>query len=155
MHDEIQVRPFCRNDIIELFEMMSQLATFEGYELQITPHDLERDGLGDRPTFGALVAENTRQQNLLGMAVHYTIPFTYHGRPNMVLKELYVREDYRKLGVGSKLFLTLCNLARKQGCKQLLWTVVPWNENAKKFYRRHGGSEETQWDTWLIPDLNL
>lgn len=151
---QVNVRAFRHEDVPRLFEMMKALSDFEGYKLEISVDDLIRDGLGDRPTFGVLVAERCGTSDLMGMAVYYTIPFTYHGRPNMVLKELFVQQESRGLGVGTRLFTALCNLARERNCKQLLWTVVPWNYTAKKFYAKHGGQVENQWESWLIPDLH-
>ena len=48
--------------------------------------------------FTAFVAE--QDDDLVGMAVVYTIPWTYTLRPKVVLKELFVEEAARNMGAG-------------------------------------------------------
>ncbi len=147
--NEIVVRPFHAEDVPQLHALMSALADFEGYDLAVTPADVIRRGLSETPQFEAFVAHNKGSTDLVGMAVIYQIPYTYHLKPNLVLKELYVSEGSRGCGVGDALFGAVKARAAELQCGQLLWAVVPWNENAKRFYRKHGGRSEDRWESWI------
>jgi GNAT superfamily N-acetyltransferase len=100
---EFQVRPFQAADAPQLLELMQDLAAFEGYggQFAVTARELVVHGLvGAR--FGAFVAAEPGHR-LLGMAVHYRIPWTYDLKPTLVMKELFVAERARGRGVGRAL----------------------------------------------------
>ncbi len=86
--EEIVVRPFHAEDVPQLHALMSALADFEGYDLAVTPADVVERGLSEAPQFEVFVAHNTGSTDLVSMAVVYQIPYTYHLKPNLVLKEL-------------------------------------------------------------------
>ncbi len=102
--NEIVVRPFHAEDVPQLHALMSALADFEGYDLAVTPADVVERGLSETPQVEAFVAHYMWSTDLVGMAVVYQIPYTYHLKPNLVLKELYVSEGSRGCGVGNALF---------------------------------------------------
>ncbi|MGI9370429.1 MAG: GNAT family N-acetyltransferase [Ruegeria sp.] len=146
---EIVVRPFQAADVPQLHALMLALAEFEGYDLAVTPADIIDRGLSDAPQFEAFVAHHTGSTELLGMAVVYQIPYTYHLKPNLVLKELNVTEASRGSGVGEALFGAVKSRAAELQCGQLLWAVVPWNDKAKGFYSKNGGRSEDRWESWI------
>ena len=82
---------------------LSQLAIFEEYidTFRVTEANLIAYGLTENPLFGAFVAAEHSSGRLLGMAVHYVVPWTYDMRPDLVLKELFVIKDVRGLGIGA------------------------------------------------------
>ena len=57
------------------------------------------------------------------------------------LKRMAVAKDYRQQGVGTQLFNTLKEFARKQGHKTILAGMVPENTTAINFYKKHGFTE--------------
>jgi len=85
---------------------------------------------------------------LYAMAVYYFIPYTYTLKPNMVLKEFYVHQDYRGTGLGSKLFAELKNIASARECGQITWLVMHGNTKAEAFYEKQGASKDTKWQVW-------
>lgn len=145
------VRPAQRADAGALLALMRALASFEGYRDQfcVTADDLLERGLGDGSLrqFSALVAA-TADGELLGYAVVYPVPFTFDLRPNLVLKELYVRETSRGAGVGHALMAAVLAAARQLGCARLKWDVLPGNAPAHAFYRSVGGAPDTGWQGW-------
>ncbi|OOO19700.1 GNAT family N-acetyltransferase [Agrobacterium pusense] len=127
---------------------MRQLAEFEGYAaaLHVTENDLVRHGFGERPSFGAFVAQ--LDDALVGLAVHYEIPWPFDMRPVVVLKELFVVEAARGSGVGASLFDRVAEHASARGASILRWTALPDNHDAKKFYTSRGGRLDKNWETW-------
>lgn len=130
---------------------MRGLAVFEGYdeEFRVTVDDLILHGLGPSPRFGAFVADDGRGL-LLGVAVHYVIPWTYDLRPTLVLKELFVEADGRRQGVGKALMEAVFSEAERIGAPRVQWQVLADNESAKAFYRGLGAAMDAKWHPWGI-----
>ena len=149
---DISVRPFTRRDVPQLLSLMRGLAKFEGYidAFEVTEEALLEHGLGHDPKFEAVVAHEEDKADLLGMAVLYAIPWTYDLRPNLVLKELYVDESARGMGVGAALFEAVARRARVLNCSRVLWTVLKGNGDAERFYRQQGGAPDPLWDSWTL-----
>ena len=149
--EQLRVRRFVRDDVPQLLELMKGLATFEGYidEFRVTEADLVRFGLKDAPTFDAWVAVAEEPQ-LLGMAVTYVVPWTFTLAPRLVLKELFVVESARGLGVGTALLRQVARVALDRGCDHVQWTVLQSNEAGAEFYRRHGGQPDEAWQLWNL-----
>lgn len=146
----LNIRPFSRLDVGPLLGLMKDLARFEGYidDFQVTKTDLIEKGLGDTPVFEAYVAEIGGC--LCGMAVIYSIPWTYDLRPKIVLKELYVAKRHRGLGVGNSLIEAVRKRAVEKGASQVSWTVLKGNKRAEEFYTRLGGEPDPIWDGWVL-----
>lgn len=151
MADQIQVREFNETDIEQLLNLMRGLAAFEHYldAFAVSRDDLIERGLNGSPQFTALVAVNHNDE-LLGMAVYYLVPYTYDLAPDMVLKELFVSEDARSQGVGEALMERLQQDAKSRGCERIKWFVLSDNERAKSFYKRIGGKKDTKWENWTL-----
>ncbi len=148
--DQVHIRGFRKNDVPQLLSLMKQLAVFEGYieDFEISENDLIDLGLRPSPSFSAYVA--VCDNALLGYAVCYQLPFTFDLKPTWVLKELYVADAARCLGIGEKLFSHVKNSAKQNGAARLDWLVLPENVTAQKFYRRHGGQPDDGWQRWQI-----
>ena len=146
------VRPFAAEDAPQLLDLMRALAVFEGYidAFRVTEADLLSFGLGPQGRFGAVVAAEAASGRLLGMAVHYVIPWTYDMRPTLVLKELFVAEDARGSGVGQGLMNAVIDEARRIGAPRIDWLVLAGNEAAMAFYRGLGGRQDDTWLRWRL-----
>lgn len=138
-------------DVAPLHELMLDLAAFEGYsdEFAVSADDLLRLGFrpDHEPDFDCVVAEMNGA--LAGYALTYVIPFTYDLRPSVVLKELFVRPEFRSQGLGSQLFATVVEQSRVRNARLLRWQVLPSNHSAKRFYLRHDGRPDRQWESWV------
>jgi len=145
------IRKATERDAVGLLGLMKELALFEHYldGFDVTESELIERGLREQsnPQFTAFVATNEQGQ-FLAYAVVYLVPFTFDLHPDLVLKELYVKNDARGLGIGQALFAAVNAYAVAQGCKRIKWTVLPDNESAKLFYRGVGGMPDAEWEGW-------
>lgn len=148
------IRAFEERDIPQLLELMKGLARFEGYidQFRVTESDLRRYGLGEDPSFEAFVAAAGDSGELLGMVVLYRIPWTYDLRPTLIMKELFVIDEARGLGVGSALLKRAAERALAVGAPRLLWTVLDTNESAKRFYAAAGARMDSVWEPWGLDE---
>lgn len=146
------VRRASAGDAAALLVLMRALARFEGYleQFRVTETDLLERGLGrqSRQEFTALVADDG-SGGLLGYAVVCSLPFTYDLSPNLLLKELYVQDSRRGLGVGRALMAAVMHEGRARGCARLKWDVLQGNTRAQAFYRSLGGAPDVRWEGWI------
>ncbi len=84
---------------------------------------------------------------------YITFFFTYStflAKPTLFLEDIFVLEEERKRGIGSKLFAFCVQEAKRHGCGRMEWTALDWNVNALDFYQRMGGKKQP----WLFLRLN-
>lgn len=147
------IRKAIEKDSEQLCTLMEKLAIFEKYidSFAITPDIVRQSGFRKSPQdFYCIVAEDN--ENIVGMLVYYFLPYTAQNRPAIYMKELYVNENYRGNKIGEQLVHALIKEARLNNCRQIKWTVAPWNEAAIKFYEKIGAKENRD---WLNYELNL
>jgi len=149
MNDFI-VRPFTKDDIPQLLDMMRGLAVYEDYidNFVVDEQTLVDWGLGKNPKFHIFVADQNGE--LLSYAACYEIPFTMDSRPTLVLKEMFALSKARGTGAASAAFDAVIDKAKSIGAGRINWLVLPDNERAKSFYKKHGGKLDTDWDHWHI-----
>ncbi len=137
-------------DVDRLLELMRGLARFEEYidDFAVTRESVLEHGFGDDRLFVAFVAE--QDDDLVGMAVVYTISWTYTLRPRVVLKELFVEESARNTGAGRALMAAVVSHARSIDAAELIWTVMDGNRAAEGFYLSLGASPDRKWNNWSL-----
>lgn len=149
----VTVRLANAGDAEALLQSMERLAEFEGYkaDFRVTTKELLARGLAasQGQEFLAFVAD-CAAGGLSGHAVVQEIPFTFDLRPTLVLKELFVAAADRSRGVGTALMEAVIAYARRRGCGQLRWLVLPGNDAAKGFYERFGGAIDSAWENWVL-----
>jgi ribosomal protein S18 acetylase RimI-like enzyme len=142
----INIRKAIESDSDKVWTLMKELAIFEKYidTFAITPDIVRESGFRkDPPEFYCIVAEDNAK--IAGILVYYFLPFTAQNRPAIYMKELFVDESYRGQKIGEQLMMALKEEAEQNNCKQIKWTVAPWNEGGIKFYERLGAKENRDW----------
>jgi GNAT superfamily N-acetyltransferase len=92
--------------------------------------------ISEKDHFKILVAE-TDSGKIIGFASTFIAWYSWIGK-SLYLDDLYIIDEYRKNGLGSRLMDEVIRLAKRQGCKKIRWQVSRWNENAIKFYKKKG-----------------
>jgi GNAT superfamily N-acetyltransferase len=139
------IRPARPEDIPELLAMIRELAAFEhlSHEVLATEADYETSLFGDSPSAGALLAEFDGAP--VGYAIHFSTFSSFLGRAGVWLEDLYVRPDFRGLGLGKALLKAVGAVAAKRGAGRYEWSVLDWNTNAIELYQRMGGRIMDEW----------
>jgi ribosomal protein S18 acetylase RimI-like enzyme len=147
----ITIRPMNESDVPELLRLMRAIVSFErGQNFSLDEAELLRRGFGERPEFGAYVADAGRG-SLVGIAVHYEIPFMHTLQPLLMLKWLYVDPEFRGGRVGQRLMRQMALHARARGHERFCWFVLNDNVPAQSFYRGAGATEDPEWRRWIMP----
>lgn len=140
-----KLKPLIILIIQEIAEFVNMLDS-----LKITENDLRRDGNfdgSDHASFYSYVAEI--DSCIVGYSFSH---FTYSSdtRKGLFLEEIYVKESFRKQGIGKKLFLENVKFAKAESCHRFEFHVLKWNHNAKKFYKKLNAENVTERDGWEL-----
>jgi GNAT superfamily N-acetyltransferase len=148
--DSLQIRPMARHDMPELLRLMAGIVAYErGTDFRLTEVELLRRGFGERPEFGAFVADRGGGR-LCGMAVHYEIPLMHTLEPLLMMKWLFVDADMRGHGIGRRLMQRMARHAVETGHRKFCWFVLKDNVAAQAFYGELGATSDPEWDRWIL-----
>jgi GNAT superfamily N-acetyltransferase len=150
---KLKIRKATEADIPQLLLLMRELAEFERYAdaFAITEEILREQGFRrSPPDFYCLVAEENGR--LVGLLVYYFVAFTYRGKPNLIIKELYVAQSHRSKGVGNLLMKAVAQEAERSGCGMIKWWVAKWNERGIEFYEQLGAKIDPDWHEFQMSE---
>ncbi len=140
----IELRRATREDIPRIFELVKELALFEKApeEVTATLADYEVNGFGENSLFGAYLA--FYQGKLAGFALWYFRFSTWKGK-RFYLEDLYVKDEFRGLGIGKQLIEICFEEAKLTNCTGMMWQVLDWNTPAIEFYRQYDAKFDGEW----------
>lgn len=141
---QIAIRKGLLADLPQALEMVKELAIYEKApdEVTVTIAEMEENGFGKNPIFEFFVAES--ENKIIGIALYYYKYSTWKGKC-IFLEDIIVTEQYRKTGIGKKLFDEVVKVAKQQKVKRLEWQVLEWNEPAIKFYKKLNSHFDSEW----------
>lgn len=140
----IIIRPGKKSDLQRLRELIVELAVFEKEPDAVTNtvQMMEKDGFGENPIFGFLIAEV--KDEIVGASIYYYRYSTWKGRM-IYLEDLIVTEKMRGKGIGKKLFDTTIQTGKNSDCVGMMWQVLDWNESAINFYKKYKAHLDDSW----------
>ncbi len=150
-----EIRPGLASDAETLAILIRELAEYEklAHLAQATADDLRSHLFGTRPVAEAIVAEV--KGTAAGFALFFPTFSTFRGQPGLYLEDLFVRPEYRGLGIGKALIAEVASHALDRGCGRLEWAVLDWNAPAIAFYRAAGARPLDDWTGFRIDDEAL
>ena len=77
------------------------------------------------------------------------------GKRRLWLKDLYVRKQARRIGIGRALMLAVARQATAQGCEGVYWDLWALNHAGKSFYESLGASEVADLAIWRASSRSL
>ena len=137
---DVEVRRAERGDLEALLRLV--LATYAHYyhpRRRLPDHRATRERLGRylnvSPGFEAFLALDG-DGDPLGYALYARAFWTSECDLALLLKEIFVFEQFRNLGIGGLLMRKVAEEAESSGCCRLIWMVDRGNADAMRFYRR-------------------
>ena len=142
MTNKVLIRPATESDIPGIHALVYELAVYEKEPEAVftTPEEyLEdfRNGL-----FESHVAE--MEGKVVGMTLFFMMYSSWKGKM-LYLDDFVVNEQYRRFGVGQKLYDAFIEEGRRRSCRLVKWQVLDWNEPAIKFYEKNEAIIEKGW----------
>ena len=152
----VRIRRATPGDAAAITAMIHDLALFERAPDQCTVVETQiRSALfGDSPTLQAHVAEVDGE--VAAMALWFLNFSTWDGVEGIYLEDLFVRPQFRRLGLARGLLAALANECVEHNYSRLAWAVLNWNTDAIALYQAIGGQPQSEWTTYRVsgPELS-
>lgn len=75
---------------------------------------------------------------------------TFSGKKILYLEDLYVRNEYRKHGIGGQFIDLLKKTAKENDCCWIEWKCADFNKNGERFYEKFGAKNDKTWKTYTL-----
>ena len=146
----VTIRPATVDDVALIAQLIRELAEYERLaDAAVATEDGLREQLfGERPAAEVLIAEADGEP--VGFALFFHTFSTFLGKRGLYLEDLFVRPDFRGLGLGKHLMAALARIAVRRDCGRFEWSVLDWNAPSIAFYRKLGA---TGMDEWTVQRL--
>lgn len=143
------IREVTPEDCPLLVQLIRELADYERLAdaMQATPDDLYRSLFIERAANAVLAYEADQP---IGFALYFFNYSTFVGRKGLYLEDLYVRPEFRGKGYGKALLLHLVEVAQKEQCGRMEWSVLNWNTPAIDFYNSLGAQAMNEWTVYRL-----
>lgn len=131
------IRAAAPADADTVHRLVGEIAAYQHESAHVTSTAARWRELLSRPDVTVLLAEHDHQA--VGYVSAVRRLHLWSGQDVLALDDLYVRADFRDLGIGRAL---MTELARRAAPDQLTitWGMQPDNKNAQRFYDRLGAT---------------
>ena len=149
------IRKAKEEDVPVILRFIKALAEYErlSHEVVATEEDLRRHLFGENRVAEVVIG----YEDLLpvGFALFFHNFSTFLGKPGIYLEDLFVLEEHRGKGYGTRMLASLAALALERDCGRLEWAVLDWNEPAINFYERLGAEAQSEWIRYRLSGKSL
>ena len=139
----MNIRSAKEEDIEDIIDLAYEFETYLD-DLESTPQS-ERiskqtiknvffEGFSD-PKHVVLVVEE--EDKIIGFSDFWVYPEFIHGGQSAYLNNLFITEEFRRKGIGSKLLFETINKAKDMKAVAMHISVLPENIIAQKFYKKN------------------
>jgi GNAT superfamily N-acetyltransferase len=130
--EKVEAKTF--NDFLNLIDKLAE------YEKLAPPNEdakkrLREDYLCDKPKYQAFVGK--LGQKYVSYVIFFYTYSSFLALPSLFLEDIFVLEEYRRLGVGKKMFDFVKESAKRETCSRIEFTVLKWNKSAQNFYEKN------------------
>lgn len=125
----------------QILDCIKELAEFERAPEKVTNTVEKMED--EQEHFRCLVAI-TPQGEVLGIALYFFAYFTWVGK-SLYLDDIYIRPQFRNLGIGKQLLRLVFEEAKKEKCHRVRWQVLNWNTNAIELYKQAKATLDDEW----------
>ncbi|MDV6014325.1 GNAT family N-acetyltransferase [Haloechinothrix sp. LS1_15] len=137
------VRDARASDVEEICTMIEEHAAYEGNgDLRLDRQAMAHHLFGEHPKAWVVLAHPEGEPDEVAGFVFCCWNFsTWEGKPGIWMDDLFIRPDYRRLGLGRELLDEL--RARTGG--RVEWEMQEGNDKAARFYASLGAYPVTGW----------
>ena len=145
MKFDLIIEPIKSANFNEFLFLIAKLAEYE----KLTPPDdkaklqLKKDGLSNRSKYAAYLGKIN--DKYVGYIIFFMTYSSFLAKPILYLEDIFVLKEYRKKGVGQKLFNFIVLKAKERDCGRIEWHVLDWNQLGIKFYEKNNAKCLSNW----------
>jgi GNAT superfamily N-acetyltransferase len=146
------IRKANSDDVKDILRLLIELAVYEKEPdaVKVTEQELIRDGFGENPKYQCILAEI--DNTIVGLAF-YTPRYSTWVGDTLHLEDLIVTEKMRGKGIGTVLYKSFLEEAKRRDVNRVEWSVLDWNKPAIDFYKKTGAIIDGL-DQWKIVRMN-
>lgn len=96
---------------------------------------LRQDCISDKPKYQAFIGKIGDKS--ASYIIYFFTYSSFLALPTLFLEDIFVLDEYRRLGVGKQMFDHLKTVAKQEGCGRIEFTVLKWNKLAQDFYEKN------------------
>lgn len=146
----VLIRAAASGDEAVIVAMIRELAEFERApeQCRVTETQIAAALFGDDPAARCLIAECDGEP--AAMALWFRSFSTWDGVAGIHLEDLFVREPFRRRGLGRALLAELARECVRNGYSRLGWAVLDWNTDAIALYDAVGARPMPEWITYRV-----
>jgi GNAT superfamily N-acetyltransferase len=148
---KISIRNATPEDFPVILSLIRELAAFEKTPEKVT--NTVEQMKQEQDLFRCFVAE-TEEGEIVGMSLYFFAYFTWVGK-SLYLEDIYIKESFRKMKIGTALLNRIFEVAREENCKRVRWQVLNWNESAIQMYKKNGAEIDAEWLNCSYDDVGI
>lgn len=147
--NQFSIRKATAEDVSIIQSCIEALAEYEqlSHEVSVTETQLLESLFTHNEANCLLAFEGNKS---VGFAIYFYNYSTFLGKRGLYLEDLFVYPEYRGLGYGKQLLLSLVEIARDEECGRMEWNVLDWNTPAIEFYKSLGAKAMEGWTTYRL-----
>lgn len=146
---DFSIRIAKEDDVPLILTFIKELAAYENLsEEVVATEESLYDSLFYRHQAEVIIGEYEGLP--VGFALFFHNFSTFLGKANLYLEDLYIKEEYRGLGLGKAMFACLARIAVERNCKRLDWWCLDWNESSIEFYKKMGAKPMSDWTVYRL-----
>jgi GNAT superfamily N-acetyltransferase len=96
-----------------------------------------------KPLINVLLAK--ADNKFIGYAFYFFSYSSFLAKPTLYLEDIFILEEYRRVGAGKLFFKELNKIAKAKKCGRIEFIVLDWNTSAISFYNKLGIKELDGW----------
>lgn len=139
------------SDLSLILGFIKEIAEYEklSHAVEATEESLKKH-IFEKRRAEVLIVE--KDEKPMGYVVYFYNFSTFTGTSGLYLEDIFIRSEYRGMGLGKEIFKLLGKIAREEGCKRMEWVCLNWNEPSKKFYTGLGAIPMEEWTTFRLTE---
>ncbi|KAI7908080.1 acyl-CoA N-acyltransferase [Cokeromyces recurvatus] len=159
----IEIKPATIKDIPVILDFIKRLAEYEKLSHEvIATEDVLRETLFGEHRYAEVIIAYGKQNDEgntpiepAGMALFFHNFSTFVGRPGLYLEDLFVKPEFRGMGIGKCLLIQLAVIAKERNCARFEWVCLDWNKPSREFYEALGAKPLSEWIIHRIDGKSL
>lgn len=145
MEIDILIEKINNENFNNFLRLVEKLAEYE----KLDPPDreakirLKKDGLSEIPRYEAYLAKIN--EKYVGYIIYFMSYSSFLALQTLYLEDIFVLKEFRKRGVGQKLFEFCILKSNEKQCGRIEWHVLDWNKLGIDFYTKYGAKHLSNW----------
>jgi len=137
-----------------ILDFIRDLAEYEqlASEVVATKESLQSSLFGEKAYAEVVFATVDNVET--GFVLFYHNYSTFLGKPGIYIEDLFVKEEYRGMGIGKSILEYISGLALERDCGRVEWWVLNWNP-ARKFYESIKARAMDEWVVYRLDGADL